>query len=154
MAINKKYRIANSFDFPEILAANIGNFGETIDRDLLPRLIEEERVYCAEIDDQIVALLYWQVEFLGLPDAWFIMQITTKLEWRRKNVATSLLKAFLDYAKGMQIKKVFADVRHNNIAAQNFFIKLGAAKSGFFSGIDDEILDDNWVLFRFDLARQ
>lgn len=139
---------------PGLPNANVGLLGEVIDGELLPAYVRNQRVYCAEADDRIVALLYWEENFVGDPAFWFIHQITVGTDWRRKGVATGLMRAFLHHAASRGSKKVFADVRQNNERSLGLMMKLGATESGWLKGLADDSPDDIWRIFRFDFPDQ
>lgn len=151
-------RLAEESDLPQIFKANVGLSGKIIDEKLLPIYVKEQRVFCAEVDGEIASVLYWENNFVGDPDFWFIHQITTAVNWRRKGVATKLVKEFLKYAASKNVKKVFADVREINPKPQELMKKLGAIECGWLRGLDNDSDKDGydpeadvWKIYRFDL---
>ena len=145
------YRLAQPSDLPNLLQASVGNDGKVIDVDLLPQLIEDDRVYCAVSGDEIVALIYWQEDFLLRKDIWFLCQVTSKPSWRKKGVAYNLLCSFFDYARNFGVKKIYFDIHLNNQPSLNLFKKVGAIKSGDINGFDDEAPEDSRIIFRVNL---
>ena len=157
--MNIIYRLANESDIPRLLRANLGLNGKIIDEEILPSYVKEGRVFCSENDGKIISLLYWENNFVGDPSFWFIHQVTTVADWRRKGVASGLIKAFLNYAASLGIRKVFADVRQNNEQSIGLNIKLGAVECGWLKGLDHDSGEDDynpeedvWRIFRFDLS--
>ena len=145
------YRLAKPSDLPNLLQASIGNDGVVLDAGLLPKLLENDKIYCAVCGDEVVALLYWQEDFLTRKDVWFLSQITTKPSWRKKSVAYNLLRSFFDYARSFGVKKIYFDIHSENKPSLNLFKKLGAIESGNINGFDDEIPEDNRIIFRVNL---
>ncbi len=145
------YRLAQPSDLPNLLKASVGNDGIILDADLLPQLIENNKVYCAVSGDEIAALTYWQEDFLSRKDIWFLSQVTTKPSWRKKSVAFSLLTYFFDYARGFGVKKIYFDIHPDNKPSLNLFQKLGAIESGSINGFDDEVPKDSRIIFRVNL---
>jgi len=142
------YRLARPEDLSDLMQASVGNDGVTLDADLLPQLVENSKVYCAVSVDEIIALTYWQEDFLLRKDIWFLSQVTTKPFWRKKSVAFGLLKSFFDYAHGFGVKKIYFDIHPDNQPSLNLFKKIGAIESGSINGFDDEVLEDSRVIFR------
>jgi ribosomal protein S18 acetylase RimI-like enzyme len=145
------YRIARSSDLPNLLQTNVGMLGEVMDADLLPKLIKAGQVYCALAEDEVVALLYWQLDFLSRLDIWFLSQITTKPAWRRQGAALGLLRAFQNYARTRGVRKIYCDIHPDNQPSLALVRKLGAIESGAIKGFDDEVPEDSRIFFRFDL---
>ena len=151
-------RLAEESDPPQIFKTNIGLSGKIIDEELLPTYVRERRVFCAEVDGEITSVLYWENNFVSDPDFWFIHQITTATKWRRKGVATKLIREFLKYVVSNNVKKVFADVRETNPKSQGLMKKLGAIECGWLKGLDNDSDKDGydpeadvWKIYRFDL---
>lgn len=140
--------MAQPKDLPELLETNIGNDGKIIDADLLPQLTESSRVYCATVGNEIVALAYWQEDFLSRRDMWFLYQVTTKPSWRKRNVAISLLRSLFDYARKLGIRKIYCDIHPDNHPSLKLFRKLGAIESGYITGFDDNVPGDKRIIFR------
>lgn len=145
------YRLSQPSDLPNLLEASVGNDGVVLDADLLPQLVENDKVYCAVSGGEIVALTYWQEDFLSRKDVWFLSQITTKPLWRKKGVASGLLNSFFDYARSFGVKKIYFDIHPDNQPSLNLFKKLGAIESGNIKGFDDEVPEDVRIIFRVDL---
>ncbi len=152
--MNITYRLADESDLPGLLQANMGLNGKIIDEETLPTYVKEHRVFCAETEGKIISLLYWEKNFVGDPNFWFIHQITTVVDWRRKGVASELVKEFLGYAASQKVWKVFADVRQNNESSIGLNKKLGAIECGWLRGLDDDSEEDVWKIFRFDLSEE
>jgi ribosomal protein S18 acetylase RimI-like enzyme len=148
------YRLAGESDLPGLLQSNMGLIGKIIDEEILPTYTKEHRVFCAVAEERIVSLLYWDEHFLGEPRFWFIHQVTTIVDWRRKGIASELIKAFLKYAVSFGVKKVFVDVRKNNERSIGLNRKLGAVECGWLKGLDDDSDEDIWKIFRFDLSEE
>lgn len=146
------FRLAQEVDIPQLKEVNMSDLGVVIDEKLLPDYVREHRCYCAETDGHIVALLYWENNFVGNPNFWYVRQITTRSDMRRKGVATDLMNHFLDYARAQHIRRIFCDVRKNNEPSLNLMKELGAIESGWHTGLDEDSADDEWKIFRFDLS--
>lgn len=145
------YRLANKTDIPRLLLANVGLSGKVIDEELLPTYVKNGQMFCAEASGRIVSLLYWEKNFVGDPNFLFIHQVTTAPDWRRKGIASELIKAFLKHTTSFGVKKVFADVRQNNRHSIGLMKKLDAIECGWLKGLDDDSEEDVWKVFRFDL---
>ncbi|MBR2634633.1 MAG: ribosomal protein S18-alanine N-acetyltransferase [Clostridia bacterium] len=63
-----------------------------------------------------------------------ILRIASFPEHRRKGVAASLLRFFLQRAPKNQTEAVFLEVRESNLAARNLYEKIGFRPSGLRCG--------------------
>ena len=55
-------------------------------------------------------------------------QICVKTEYRRKGLASMLMNAVLKEAEGLEVGKLFLEVRRSNLAAQKLYEKFGFVK--------------------------
>ena len=95
----------------------------------------------AEFDNHIVG--FCLLKLLG--DEAELLRIAVKKSYRRNNVADRLLSFMLDYSSINNIKSIFLEVRHSNIAAINLykkhrFTKIGTRKDYYTEPTEDAII--------------
>ena len=79
------------------------------------------KYYVAYLENKIVG--YFGIDIL--PDFIDILTIVVKEEFKRKHIASFLLKEIFSIAKENNISKIFLEVRKSNIPAQKLYNKFG-----------------------------
>ncbi len=100
-----------------------------------------DKYYVAYSSKDIVG--YFGISFS--PDFIDILTIVIKEEFKRKHIATFLLKKILSIAKEKNIAKIFLEVRESNLPARNLYNKFGfkqinIRKSYYSNPIEDAIV--------------
>jgi L-amino acid N-acyltransferase YncA len=123
--------------------------GKKVAMERLPAFINKNNLLVAELEDEIVALLYFERSFFDteLRNNWFLTQITVKNGFRRKGIGEKMWRYFLFYAKENGASSVFADIQDFNIASLNLAKKIGGVEVGFI----DLGAGDIKKFFRFDI---
>ena len=147
------FRLAYREEIDALVNINIDEEGEyrAINEKMFSKIIPEQRVYVAVVNNVIVALLYWQKHFWGRTNIWYLEQITVSRVHRGKGYGFLLLKNFLIYVKTNGIVKLFADIHNDNIASLKLFLNAGALISGTIEGMKQGRKQDLRVIVRFDL---
>lgn len=117
---------ANAYDLEQI-----NNIEKTLEHrilsyDILNSTLNKDIYYyfVATINDNIIG--YVAAEFLA--DHLDLLAVAVLAEYRRQNIATSLLNKLFDICKEQNISDIFLEVRCNNLKAINFYEKLGFDK--------------------------
>ena len=114
---------ASSEDIPGITAIENVSFPSTWD----------ESTYIKELTHKIAIFLVAKLEgkVVGFALSWYpanelhILKIAVDESYRKQGIATKLMKHTFDYAKNAGFHFAFLEARRSNIAAQNFYRKLG-----------------------------
>ncbi|MDD5687775.1 MAG: ribosomal protein S18-alanine N-acetyltransferase [Elusimicrobia bacterium] len=96
--------------------------------------------FVATILSEIVAYVcFWHVA-----DEAHVTNIAVSEKYRKKGVGSKMLKYIIDLAKSLQIKKMFLEVRANNIGAkvlyENYGFKNIGIRKKYYSNKDDAVI--------------
>lgn len=78
-------------------------------------------IWLAEKNQHIVAFIVWQT----VCDESELHLIATHPQYRQHGYASQLIEQMLQHAKQNQVSRIFLEVRHSNVAAQNLYTKHG-----------------------------
>lgn len=82
---------------------------------------EHSQIWLAEKNQQIVAFIVWQT----VCDESELHLIATHPQHRQHGYASQLMAQMLQHATQNQVARIFLEVRHSNVAAQNLYAKHG-----------------------------
>jgi len=148
-----KFRYASLLDIKELVNININGKEKfrKIDQKMFKNIIPQKRVLICQEKDEIVGLIYYQKDFLGRTDKYYIEQITVKKQYRKKGYGLLLLNRFLNKCEKLKIKKVFGDIHNDNLASLQMCLKARALISGTLEGFENTNKRDGKIFIRFEL---
>ncbi|MFL1998751.1 GNAT family N-acetyltransferase [Lysinibacillus irui] len=97
----------------------------------IQQAIKEQRCLLYQTNKDAAGFLLFNNDFFGHS---FISLVIVKPSERRKGVATSLMRAYLEVAR---TPKVFSSTNQSNTSMQQVFQALGFIKSGFIDNLDE-----------------
>ncbi len=139
-------------DLPEVLGIEVVSFGlpwtqEMFERELSRGTLSEllvARLADAGLPPALVGYLCaWVVT-----DELHINNIAVDPRWRRRGVATALLRAALERGRDRQARSAFLEVRVSNLGAQALYRKLGFAPSGIRRRYYSHPIEDAVIMTR------
>lgn len=115
------YRYAKNEDVFDILSLDDENFSNNFDEKFYLEYIKNQRVVVAENQKNIVGYIL----FNQILDEAEIYKIVVSKEFRKKQIAFKIVEFLLDELKKNNVKKIFLEVRKNNIPAISLYKKCG-----------------------------
>lgn len=96
--------------------------------------------YIAEIEGKVVAFC----GFLRILDDADILNVAVSRNFRRRKIASALIKKITDEAAAVGIKNLFLEVNHNNAAAISLYESFGFQQTGrrkkYYENTDDALI--------------
>lgn len=99
------------------------------------------KFFVAETEESIVGYAGGKVLF----DEAEIYSVAVALDYQKRQIATRLVKAFIEYCKDKEVSVIFLEVRQSNKAARRFyetlnFKEVGTRKNYYTHPVEDAIL--------------
>ncbi|MDP2665996.1 MAG: GNAT family N-acetyltransferase [Candidatus Diapherotrites archaeon] len=140
-------------DLEKVVKVNVGKEKKFKKRqeEMFARIIPLNRVAVCEKGKEIVGLIYWNNEFLGRSQLWYLEQMTVDEKYRRMGIGRGLIEFVKKRAKRNKIEKLFADAQNKNIASILLCLRTGGLISGTIEGILNSKEKDERIFFRFEL---
>lgn len=115
------YRYAENKDVFDILSLDNENFSNNFKEAFYLEYIKNQRVIVAEKEENVIGY----VIFNQILDEAEIYKIVVLKELRKKQIAFKIIEFLLNELKKNDVKKIFLEVRKNNILAINLYKKCG-----------------------------
>ena len=115
------YRYAENKDVFDILSLDNENFSNNFDEAFYLEYIQNQRVIIAEKEKNVIGYIL----FNQILDEAEIYKIVVSKDFRKKQIAFKIMEFFQDELKKNDVKKIFLEVRKNNILAINLYKKCG-----------------------------
>ena len=115
------YRYAENKDVFDILSLDNENFSNNFKEAFYLEYIKNQRVIVAEKEENVIGY----VIFNQILDEAEIYKIVVLKELRKKQIAFKIIEFLLNELKKNNVKKIFLEVRKNNIPASNLYKKCG-----------------------------
>ena len=115
------YRYAENKDVFDILSLDNENFSNNFKEAFYLEYIKNQRVIVAEKEENVIGY----VIFNQILDEAEIYKIVVLKEFRKKQIAFKIIEFLLNELKKNNVKKIFLEVRKNNIPAINLYKKYG-----------------------------
>lgn len=115
------YRDAENKDVFDILSLDNENFSNNFDEAFYLEYIQNQRVIVAEKEKNVIGYIL----FNQILDEAEIYKIVVSKDFRKKQIAFKIMEFFQDELKKNDVKKIFLEVRKNNILAINLYKKCG-----------------------------
>lgn len=115
------YRYAENKDVFDILSLDNENFSNNFDKAFYLEYIQNQRVIVAEKEKNVIGYIL----FNQILDEAEIYKIVVSKDFRKKQIAFKIMEFFQDELKKNDVKKIFLEVRKNNILAINLYKKCG-----------------------------
>ena len=115
------YRYAENKDVFDILSLDNENFSNNFDEAFYLEYIQNQRVIVAEKEKNVIGYIL----FNQILDEAEIYKIVVSKDFRKKQIAFKIMEFFQDELKKNDVKKIFLEVRKNNILAINLYKKCG-----------------------------
>ncbi len=115
------YRYAENKDVFDILSLDNENFSNNFKEAFYLEYIKNQRVILAEKEENVIGY----VIFNQILDEAEIYKIVVLKELRKKQIAFKIIEFLLNELKKNNVKKIFLEVRKNNISAINLYKKCG-----------------------------
>lgn len=115
------YRYAENKDVSDILSLDKEYFSNNFDENFYLEYIGNQRVIVSENEKSIVGYIL----FNQILDEAEIYKIVVLKELRKKQIAFKIIEFLLNELKKNNVKKIFLEVRKNNIPAINLYKKCG-----------------------------
>lgn len=115
------YRYAENKDVSDILSLDNENFSNNFKEAFYLEYIKNQRVIVAEKEKNVIGYIL----FNQILDEAEIYKIVVLKELRKKQIAFKIIDFLLNELKKSDVKKIFLEVRKNNIPAINLYKKCG-----------------------------
>lgn len=115
------YRYAENKDVFDILSLDNENFSNNFEEAFYLEYIKNQRVIVAEKEKNVIGYIL----FNQILDEAEIYKIVVSKDFRKKQIAFKIMEFFQDELKKNDVKKIFLEVRKNNILAINLYKKCG-----------------------------
>lgn len=115
------YRYAENKDVFDILSLDNENFSNNFKEAFYLEYIKNQRVIVAEKEENVIGY----VIFNQILDEAEIYKIVVLKELRKKQIAFKIIEFLLNELKKNNVKKIFLEVRKNNIPAIDLYNKCG-----------------------------
>ncbi|WP_455520857.1 ribosomal protein S18-alanine N-acetyltransferase [Parvimonas micra] len=115
------YRYAENKDVSDILFLDKENFSNNFKEEFYLDYIKNQRVIVAEKEKNVIGYIL----FNQILDEAEIYKIVVLKELRKKQIAFKIIDFLLNELKKSDVKKIFLEVRKNNIPAINLYKKCG-----------------------------
>lgn len=115
------YRYAENKDVFDILSLDNENFSNNFEESFYLEYIQNQRVIVAEKEKNVIGYIL----FNQILDEAEIYKIVVSKDFRKKQIAFKIMEFFQDELKKNDVKKIFLEVRKNNILAINLYKKCG-----------------------------
>ena len=115
------YRYAENKDVSDILSLDNENFSNNFKEAFYLEYIKNQRVIVAEKEKNVIGYII----FNQILDEAEIYKIVVLKDFRKKQVAFKIFDFLLNELKKSDVKKIFLEVRKNNIPAINLYKKCG-----------------------------
>ena len=115
------HRYAENKDVFDILSMDEKYFSNNFDEKFYLEYIKNQRVIVAENEKHIVGYIL----FNQILDEAEIYKIVVLKDFRKKQIAFKIFEFLLNELKKNNVKKIFLEVRKNNIPAINLYKKCG-----------------------------
>ena len=115
------YRYAENKDVFDILSLDNENFSNNFEEAFYLEYIQNQRVIVAEKEKNAIGYIL----FNQILDEAEIYKIVVSKDFRKKQIAFKIMEFFQDELKKNDVKKIFLEVRKNNIPAINLYKKCG-----------------------------
>ncbi|WP_338817213.1 ribosomal protein S18-alanine N-acetyltransferase [Parvimonas micra] len=115
------YRYAENKDVFDILSLDNENFSNNFEEAFYLEYIQNQRVIVAEKEKNVIGYIL----FNQILDEAEIYKIVVSKDFRKKQIAFKIMEFFQDELKKNDVKKIFLEVRKNNILAINLYKKCG-----------------------------
>lgn len=115
------YRYAENKDVSDILSLDKENFSNNFKEEFYLDYIKNQRVIVAEKEKNVIGYIL----FNQILDEAEIYKIVVLKELRKKRIAFKIIDFLLNELKKSDVKKIFLEVRKNNIPAINLYKKCG-----------------------------
>ena len=115
------YRYAENKDVFDILSLDNENFSNNFEEAFYLEYIKNQRVIVAENEKKVIGYIL----FNQILDEAEIYKIVVSKDFRKKQIAFKIMEFFQDELKKNDVKKIFLEVRKNNILAINLYKKCG-----------------------------
>ena len=115
------YRYAENKDVSDILSLDKENFSNNFKEEFYLDYIKNQRVIVAEKEKNVIGYIL----FNQILDEAEIYKIVVLKELRKKQIAFKIIEFLLNELKKSDVKKIFLEVRKNNIPAINLYKKCG-----------------------------
>ena len=115
------YRYAENKDVFDILSLDNENFSNNFKEAFYLEYIKNQRVIVAEKEKNVIGYIL----FNQILDEAEIYKIVVSKDFRKKQIAFKIMEFFQDELKKNDVKKIFLEVRKNNILAINLYKKCG-----------------------------
>jgi len=135
-------RRAAKSDIPEIIGIEKASFSSPWDEQLfLDALASKDKyLFTAEEDGNIAGYIVLE----KVVDEGHITNLAVGGKYRKKGIASALLKAALDLARENGIKEIFLEVRESNEAAKRLYSIFGfkqlGKRKGYYQGTNEDAL--------------
>jgi ribosomal-protein-alanine N-acetyltransferase len=86
-------------------------------------------------------LLYWLVA-----DEMQIHSLAINSDYRRRGIASRLVRTAIERAARQEVRKVFLEVRRSNLAARKFYEKIGLSVVGMRQGYYHDTKEDALIM--------
>lgn len=113
------YRYAENKDVFDILSLDNENFSNNFEEAFYLEYIKNQRVIVAEKEKNVIGYIL----FNQILDEAEIYKIVVSKDFRKKQIAFKIMEFFQDELKKNDVKKIFLEVRKNNILAINLYKK-------------------------------
>lgn len=115
------YRYAENKDVFDILSLDKENFSNNFKEEFYLDYIKNQRVIVAEKEKKVIGYII----FNQILDEAEIYKIVVLKDFRKKQIAFKIFDFLLNELKKSDVKKIFLEVRKNNIPAINLYKKCG-----------------------------
>ena len=115
------YRYAENKDVFDILSLDNENFSNNFEEAFYLEYIKNQRVIVAEKEKNVIGYILFNQNLYEAA----IYKIVVSKDFRKKQIAFKIMEFFQDELKKNDVKKIFLEVRKNNILAINLYKKCG-----------------------------
>lgn len=118
--MNLLIRKANKDDLSNLVSLERELFNDSYSIDYIQTFLEQNSLLLAYDLDQLIGVLGW----FNQGDNAEIIMVGVKTEYRRRQIATMLIKACISMLVSSDVHSLFIEVRTNNIEAKKLYESL------------------------------
>ena len=130
VSVHYKVKTASEKDLGAHLYACNDNFNQPLSQrvnieEYAQKIFKNAITFEAWLDGELVGLVSAYFNDSNNPSSGFITNVSVKIDFMGKGLATTLMNNCLDYAQKLNIKKISLEVSSDNNSAIRFYKKFG-----------------------------